>query len=86
MPSDTEETSVATEIIDALQDGEQAALNAVQAFVEAVDESLPKVDGPEDGGRTRIIQSAFEMVDQLVTSSNDFARSIIQTSERAESE
>lgn len=85
MATETEAGSPATEIIDALQEGEHAAVNAVQQFVEAVDEALPRVDGPEDGGRRRIIDSAFRMVDELVTSSNDFARSIIETSERSAS-
>lgn len=80
-PDSTPQTP--TEIIDALQKGEQAALEAVQRFVDAVDEALPEPLADEDGPtRRKITDAAFEMVDDLIGTSNDFARSVVRGSEQ----
>ncbi len=72
-----------TEIIDALQKGEHAALEAIQRFVDAVDDALPEPSPDEDGlTRRRITDAAFTMVDDIIGTSNDFARSVVQGSEQ----
>lgn len=72
-----------TEIIDALQKGEHAALEAVQRFVDAVDDALPEPTlGEETPGRREITDAAFRMVDDLIGTSNDFARSVVKGSEQ----
>lgn len=74
-------TSVAEEIIDAIEHGEIAGLEAVRKFVDSVDEALPSPDGVPSPDREKIINSAFKMVEQLLSVSNDFARNITKATE-----
>ena len=72
-----------TEVIDALQRGEHAALEAVQRFVDAVDEAVPDLQVGEDvPARRQITDAAFRMADELIGTSNDFARSMVRGSEQ----
>jgi hypothetical protein len=71
-------TDIASEIIDAVQKGEQAALESVRRFVDTVDKAIPVPrDGDAESGRRKIVDSAFKMVEELVGTTNDFAKSIV---------
>ena len=72
-----------TEVIDALQRCEHAALEAVQRVVDAVDDAVPDLQVGEDGpARRQITDAAFRMADELIGTSNDFARSMVRGSEQ----
>lgn len=78
------ETTIAGDthrLIDTIEDAEHTSLKAVRHFVDAVDAAFPDIG--EDGPRRKIIDSAFEMTDQLVRASNRLAQSILETTEKA---
>ncbi len=77
----TREDGVAR-IIQSVQDSEQVALEAVRKFIDTVDGAFPDVG--EDGGlRRKIIDSAFNMTEQLVGASNSFALKLVEGTEDA---
>ena len=71
----------AIRIIDSVQDAEQSALEAVQKFLDEVNGVFP--DLSEDGPRRKIIDSAFNMTQQLVGASNQLAQRIVKVTEKA---
>lgn len=79
--TDTTVASDAHRLIDAIEDAEHTSLKAVRKFVDAVDAAFPDIG--EDGPRRKIIDSAFEMTDQLVRASNRLAQGILETTEKA---
>ena len=70
-------TGDASRLIDTIEQAEGSAIDAVRSFVEAVDGAFPDVG--EDGPRRRIIDSAFNMVEELVGASNQLAQDIVKT-------
>ena len=73
-----------TRIIDSVEDLERSALEAVRDFVATVNDAFP--DLAEDGPRRSIIDSAFEMTEELVGASNDLARKMVRLTKGALSE
>jgi hypothetical protein len=71
----------ATQLIDTMQKAEESSVDAVHRFVDAVDKAFPDVI--DDGPRHKIIDAAFDMVEQLVSASNDLARDVVKTSHAA---
>ena len=71
----------AVRVIDSVQDAEQSALNAVRKFLEDVNGAFPDVT--EDSPRRKIIDSAFNMTEQLVRASNQFAQKIVKVIDEA---
>ena len=71
----------AARLMTTIEETEQTALEAVRKFVDTVDGVFP--DLVEDGPRRKIIDSAFSMVEQLVSASNQLARNIVDVTEKA---
>ena len=61
----------ASRIIESAREAEESALGAVRKFLEAVDSVFPDVG--DDRPRRKVIDSAFEMAEQLVGSWNQVA-------------
>jgi hypothetical protein len=79
----TQQDTSATRVIESVQHAEQAAFEAVRAFVDTVDDVFPDVTSEGDGPRRQIIDSAFRMVEKLVGTSNELAESVVRVSARA---
>jgi len=68
------------EVLDSLEKGQRAAIEAVRKFVDTVDHALPAL--PHDEGPTRrreIVDSALEMADTLVHAQYDFIHKVIDS-------
>jgi len=61
-------------IIESGRDAEEFALEAVRKFVDTVDGVFPDVS--QDGPRRKIIDSAFQMTEQLVSTWTQAAEKI----------
>ena len=68
-------------IVESIDDAERSAIEAVRKFVHTVDSSFPVVT--KENPRHKIIDSAFKMVEQLVTVSNDFAKDMMSVTKTA---
>jgi len=71
----------ASKIIESAREAEESALEAVQKFLETVDSVFPDVG--EDRPRRKVIDSAFKMVEQLISSRNQVADKILQATSDA---
>ena len=68
------------EVLDSLEKGQRAAIEAVRKFVDTVDHTLPSVphgEGPSK--RQEIVDSALEMADRLVHAQYDFIHKVIDS-------
>ena len=68
------------EVIDSLEKGQRAAIEAVRKFVDTVDQTLPALphgEGPSK--RQEIVDSALEMADRLVHAQYEFIHKVIDS-------
>ncbi len=74
-----------TRLIDTIEHAEHASLEAVRNFLDTVNGVFPHLEGDE-GPRRKIIDSAFKMTEQLVSTSTGLAKNILEVTEKALSE
>jgi hypothetical protein len=74
--------SGATRLIDTIEHAENVSLEAVRNFLDTVDGVFPHL-GSDDGPRRKIIDSAFKMTEQLVSTSTGLAKNILDATEKA---
>ena len=68
------------EVLDSLEKGQRAAIEAVRNFIDTVDHALPSLphgEGPTK--RQEIVDSALEMADRLVHAQYDFIHKVIDS-------
>lgn len=70
------EEGVVQRIIESEREAGEAALDAVRKFLDTVNGAFPDVT--EDGPRSRIINSAFEMTKELVGTGAQMAERIVK--------
>ena len=74
----TTSTELSGDVLKSLEDGQRAAIEAVQKFIDTVDRTLPpRGEGPSR--RQEIVDSALEMTDRLVHTQYDFLRKVVQS-------
>jgi len=71
-------TELSDEVLDSVEKGQRAAIEAVRKFVDTVDEALP-AHGEGPTRRQEIVDSAMEMADRLVHTQYDFIRKVIDS-------
>jgi hypothetical protein len=68
------------EVLDSLEKGQRAAIEAVRTFVDTVDHALPALPHGEGLSKRReIVDSALEMADRLVHTQYDFIHKVIDS-------
>jgi hypothetical protein len=68
------------DVLDSLERGQRAAIEAVRKFVDTVDDTLPALphgEGPSK--RQEIVDSALEMVDRLAHTQYEFIHKVIDS-------
>jgi hypothetical protein len=71
-------TGLSKEVLESLESGQRAAIEAVRKFMDSVDESLPP-HGEGSSKRQEIVDSAMELADRLVHTQYDFLRKIVHS-------
>jgi hypothetical protein len=71
-------TKLSEEVLDSVDKGQRAAIDAVRKFVDTVDQALP-AHGEGPSKRQEIVDSAMEMADRLVHTQYDFIRKVIDS-------
>ncbi len=71
------------EVLKSLEAGQRAAIQAVQEFVDTVDEKLPSIGDEHPSRRQGIIDAALEMADRLVRTQYDFIRKVVDSAGKA---
>ncbi|MFZ2177178.1 MAG: hypothetical protein WAW17_24720 [Rhodococcus sp. (in: high G+C Gram-positive bacteria)] len=69
------------EVLESVESGQRAAIEAVRKFVNTVDEAIP-TSGDRPSRRETVIDAALDMADKLVTTQYDFLRSIVRSADR----
>jgi hypothetical protein len=77
----TEESGVVERIIESGREAEEFALEAVRKFLDTVNGIFP--DLSEDGPRRKIIDSAFQMTEQVVRTWTQAAEKIVKATGEA---
>ena len=64
------------EVLDSLEKGQRAAIEAVRKFIDTVDQALPP-RGETPSRRQEVIDAAMEMADRLVHVQYEFLRKVV---------
>ncbi|MCH9669430.1 MAG: hypothetical protein K0U76_17485 [Actinomycetia bacterium] len=70
------------EVLNSVESGQRAAIDAVRRFVDTVDESIPARDD-RPSARENVIDAALDMADRLVTTQYEFLRSVVRSADRS---
>jgi hypothetical protein len=71
-------TKMSDEVLDSVEAGQRAAIEAVRRFVDTVDQALP-THGEGPSRRQEVVDSALEMADRLVHTQYEFIRNMIDS-------
>jgi hypothetical protein len=70
------------DVLQAVESGQRAAIDAVHRFLETVDEALPAL-GERPSRREKVIDAALEMADRLTTTQYEFLRTVVRSAEKS---
>jgi len=77
-------TELSEEVLQSVEDGQRAAIEAVHKFIDAIDHTLPALPhGEGPSGRQEIVDSALVMADRLVHTQYEFIRKVVDSAGRA---
>ena len=71
------------EVLNSVEKGQRAAIDAVRKFVGAVDESMPAHGDDHPSRRDTIVNAALDMADKLVETQYHFIRSVVGSASEA---
>jgi hypothetical protein len=69
-------TELSEDVLQSVESGQRAAIEAVRKFVDTVDQALPP-GGAESSRRQDVVDAAMEMADRLVHTQYDFLRKVV---------
>lgn len=69
------------DVLQSLDRGQRAALEAVKKFTETVDDALPAIGGRPSQGE-KVVSAALEMAENLVKTQYDFLRTVVKSADR----
>ncbi|MGZ8701820.1 MAG: hypothetical protein ACXWZY_05985 [Gaiellaceae bacterium] len=78
-------TELSGEVLQSVENGQRAAIEAVRKFVDTVDRALPP-EGKDPSRREQIVDSALEMAGRLVHTQYDFLRNVVHSAGKSLSE
>ena len=70
------------DVLQAVESGQRAAIDAVHRFLETVDEALPAL-GERPSRREKVVDAALEMADKLTTTQYEFLRTVVRSADRS---
>ena len=75
-------TELSEDMVQALEDGGRAAVEAVKLFLVTVEEALPQVEGARKVEK-RITESALKLAEQLIHTQSEFLQKVIASAGRS---
>ena len=69
-------TELSADMVQALEDGGRAAVEAVKLFLVSVEEALPQVEGARKVEK-KITESALKMAEQLIHTQSEFLQKVV---------
>ena len=71
-------TELSEDMVQALEDGGRAAIEAVKLFLVTVEEALPQVEGARRVEK-KITESALKMAEQLIHTQSEFLQKVVDS-------
>ena len=75
-------TELSEDMVQALEDGGRAAVEAVKLFLVTVEEALPQVEGARRVEK-KITESALKMAEQLIHTQSEFLQKVVDSAGRS---
>ena len=75
-------SKLSKDVLESVEAGQRAAIEAVHKFVDTVDSALPP-HGESANRRQEIVDSAMEMADRLVHTQYDFIRKVVDSAAKS---
>ena len=72
-------TELSEQMLQSVEKGQRAAIEAVRKFVDTVDEKLPALGEEHPSMRQQLVDAALDMADQLVHTQYAFLREVVQS-------
>ncbi len=73
-------TELSEQVLESVEKGQRAAIDAVRKFVDTVDKTQAhSAEGADPTERQEVVDSALEMADKLVHTQYEFLSSIVQS-------
>jgi hypothetical protein len=72
-------TQLSDEVLQSVESGQRAAIDAVHKFVDTIDAKLPALGDEHPSRRQEIIDAALEMADRLVHTQYEFLRKVVDS-------
>jgi len=76
-------TELSEQMLESVEKGQRAAIEAVRKFVDTVDEKLPTLGDEHPSTRQEIVDAALDMADRLVHTQYDFLRDAVDSAGKA---
>ena len=76
-------TELSGEVLESVEKGQRAAIEAVRKFVDTVDEKLPSLGDEHPSRRQEVIDAALDMADSLVHTQYDYLRNVVDSAGKA---
>ncbi len=83
----TDPTQAEKQYLDAVREGQQAIVDAVQAWSKGVEHlagSNPPVPGAELPTAQEVVENAFDFAEQLLAAQREFARNLLEATAPAQ--
>jgi len=76
-------TELSDEVLESVEKGQRAAIEAMHRFVDTVDEKLPALGDERPSMRQELVDAALDMADRLVHTQYDLLREVVQSAGKA---
>jgi hypothetical protein len=76
-------TELSEQVLESVEKGQRAAIEAMRKFVDTVDEKLPALGDEHPSLRQELVDAALEMSDRLVQTQYDFLRNVVDSAGKA---
>ena len=76
-------TELSEQVLESVEKGQRAAIEAVRKFVDTVDAKLPSLGDEHPSRRQDVIDAALDMADSLVHTQYDYLRNVVDSAGKA---
>ncbi len=76
-------TELSEQVLESVEKGQRAAIEAVRKFVDTVDEKLPTLGDEHPSMRQEVIDAALDMADSLGHTQYDPLRDVVDSAGKA---
>jgi hypothetical protein len=76
-------SDLSDEVLQSVESGQRAAIQAVHKFVDTVDETLPSLGDEHPPVRQDLVDAALDLADSVVHTQYDFLRKVVHSASKS---